>query len=349
MMDYLGNLVARQLGKVESVHPRLASRFEPLAPVRSPGEQKSLGGAETPDALETGDEFGPETLELIEPVLDAPPRPHRSPRRTVMPALTERDDLAPTLAESATGNADTPSRVNVVVEQPSAETRTVIEPVHVQTVIHAPVENLSLPGQIPETTRPLSAARQPPAPAPPTSNSDKVLDAPVHVRSEQKNELQDGQNDSLSPGQFAPRVVSEQKVLPPIQHTREDEQSAPPTIAPPPAVRSRHVDSSLQSSEATPPLRANPAETPVTRPARAPEPAANVIAQPRITRSMEAKVSAEVAMSEAVEAAPVINVTIGRVEVRAAQAPAAPRQQSRSAPPMSLDDYLRRRAGGGSR
>jgi hypothetical protein len=363
MIDYLSNLVARQLGKVESVHPRLASRFEPPAAARLPGERRSLGDAEAPDALEPSNEFGFETLELIEPVLDVSPRPLSSPRRTTISASTERDDLQPTLPESSTRNSDTPSRASAVVEQPSAETRTVVEPINVQTVGHAPAENLPPPERIPETARPLSTAQQPPTPATPASNSDKVLDAPLPARSERQDDLQDGQDDSLMPIQAAPRIVSEQNVLPPLRRRRdgvraspaieprEDEQSAPPTMPTlPPAVHSRHADSPLQSSDATPPLRVNPVETPVTRPARTPEPVANVIAQPSVTRSMEAKVSTEAAMSEAAEAAPVINITIGRVEVRATHAPAAPRQQSRSAvPPMSLDDYLRRRAGGGSR
>ena len=45
--------------------------------------------------------------------------------------------------------------------------------------------------------------------------------------------------------------------------------------------------------------------------------------------------------------APVINVTIGRVEVRAAQAPTArPRANATKPKPLSLDDYLKQRGGG---
>lgn len=361
MIDYLSNLVARQLGKIETVHPRLASRFEPPTAVRPPDEQMSLGGAEAPGAPETGDEFGLETLELTETMLDVPLRPLSSPRRTTMSASTEQDDLPPTLPESSTRTQDMPSRANVVIEQPSAETRTVVEPVNAQTVSLSPAENLSPPGQILETARPLSTAQPPLALTPPTSNSDKVLDAPLHPPSEREGELQAGQADSLMPIQAAPRIVSEQNVLPPPRRRRdggrvspavgpsEGEQSVPPPMPRPLAVRSRHADTLLQSSDTMTPLRVNPVETPVARPARAPEPAANVIAQPRVTRSMEAKASAEAASNEAVEAAPVINVTIGRVEVRATHAPVTPRQQSGSDPLMSLDDYLRRRAGGGSR
>ncbi len=356
MSDYLSNLVARQLGKIETVHPRLASHFEPPTAVRPPGEQRSLGDGEAPEATETGDEFGLETLELIEPVLDVPPRPLSSPRRTTMSALTEQDDLPSALPEGSTHNQDIPSRANVVIEQPSAETRTVVEPVNVQIVSLSPAENLSQSGQSPDTARPLSTAQPPLALTPPTSNSDKVLDAPLPPPSEREGELQaglDGQGHNRMPVQAAPRIVSEQNVLPPPRRRRdggrvsldveprEGDLSLPPLMPPSPDVLSRHADSQPQSSDATPSLPAHPA--------RSHEPEANVIAQPRVTRSMEAKVSAEAAMSEAVEAAPVINVTIGRVEVRATHAPAPPRQQSGSASTMSLDDYLRRRAGGGGR
>jgi hypothetical protein len=42
---------------------------------------------------------------------------------------------------------------------------------------------------------------------------------------------------------------------------------------------------------------------------------------------------------------PVINVTIGRVEVRAVQgAPSRPRAEAAKSRPLSLDDYLKRNA-----
>jgi hypothetical protein len=46
-------------------------------------------------------------------------------------------------------------------------------------------------------------------------------------------------------------------------------------------------------------------------------------------------------------AAPTVNVTIGRVEVRAVPAPTSPAPKPRSTPVMTLDEYLRRRATGG--
>lgn len=54
-------------------------------------------------------------------------------------------------------------------------------------------------------------------------------------------------------------------------------------------------------------------------------------------------------LSEPAATAPTINVTIGRIEVRATQG-RAPAQAQRSAPEvMSLEEYLRRRSRGGGR
>ncbi|MGB7921980.1 MAG: hypothetical protein WCF57_01915, partial [Pyrinomonadaceae bacterium] len=74
------------------------------------------------------------------------------------------------------------------------------------------------------------------------------------------------------------------------------------------------------------------------------------VAQPRVTRYVEQKSATQAESRPAPE--PTINVTIGRIEVRAtttapATPPAASRRQSADATPMSLDDYLRQRAGGG--
>ncbi|MFL6211737.1 MAG: hypothetical protein ACJ74W_23015 [Pyrinomonadaceae bacterium] len=74
----------------------------------------------------------------------------------------------------------------------------------------------------------------------------------------------------------------------------------------------------------------------------------HVLAQPHDVRRVESR-AVHSEPGAAHESAPIINVTIGRVEVRANNVPAAPRRQDANAPHMSLDDYLRQRGGGGSR
>jgi hypothetical protein len=46
-------------------------------------------------------------------------------------------------------------------------------------------------------------------------------------------------------------------------------------------------------------------------------------------------------------ALPPVQVTIGRIEVRAVAAPAAAERKTRAAPRLSLEQYLRGRQGGG--
>lgn len=75
----------------------------------------------------------------------------------------------------------------------------------------------------------------------------------------------------------------------------------------------------------------------------------SIIVQPEVTPYAR---KAETAAAEPVklDAAPTVQVTIGRVEVRAMLTPAAPSRRERPTPAvMGLDEYLRRRAGPGSR
>lgn len=72
-----------------------------------------------------------------------------------------------------------------------------------------------------------------------------------------------------------------------------------------------------------------------------------VVAPPTVPyRSRRDEVRGEQANAQPV---PVVNVTIGRIEVRAVQAPGVamkPRPEKRGPQPMSLDEYLKRRGGG---
>jgi hypothetical protein len=80
-----------------------------------------------------------------------------------------------------------------------------------------------------------------------------------------------------------------------------------------------------------------------------PEPSAALTIAPRISRHVPQRAAAREAAQTSSQAAPTINVTIGRVEVRATQAqPAVAGRQSTTAANMSLEEYLRRRAGGGA-
>jgi hypothetical protein len=72
-------------------------------------------------------------------------------------------------------------------------------------------------------------------------------------------------------------------------------------------------------------------------------PALTGIPTPSVAAAIRAARAAE--PRPAREAAPVVQVTIGRVEVRASQGAAAPVRQANRQQPTSLDDYLRNREG----
>lgn len=101
---------------------------------------------------------------------------------------------------------------------------------------------------------------------------------------------------------------------------------------------------------AGPPLQAPveaPAPPPQPRPATIPTRPAEVAVReitmrPEVTGPAPAPVAAEAAAE-----VPVVEVTIGRVEVRAAPGHQDPRRRAsgRERPPMPLDEYLRRRSG----
>ncbi|HWS54785.1 MAG TPA: hypothetical protein VN228_11690, partial [Pyrinomonadaceae bacterium] len=88
------------------------------------------------------------------------------------------------------------------------------------------------------------------------------------------------------------------------------------------------------------------ADAPPERAARRP---AALTIEPRISRHVPHRAAARDDARAPAQAAPTVNVTIGRVEVRAVPAPPAPAARRAASPPhMSLEEYLRRRAGGGA-
>lgn len=89
-----------------------------------------------------------------------------------------------------------------------------------------------------------------------------------------------------------------------------------------------------------------PAPAPNLRSPRASTPA-TIIAQPRRISRIEPAAPALAEPIVTQEAAPLIRVTIGRVEVRAILSPPpAPRPTIRPSPTLSLEDYLKQREGG---
>ena len=118
-------------------------------------------------------------------------------------------------------------------------------------------------------------------------------------------------------------------------------------MQPPPA--SLDLKNIMQASapSAAPPLsqtKVVPERIEITRIERQSQPAVNA---PQIVPSLELPAfQPQNRMPETQEQSPTIHVTIGRIEVKAATPAAAPKRGAPAPPAMSLDEYLRRRAGG---
>ena len=109
---------------------------------------------------------------------------------------------------------------------------------------------------------------------------------------------------------------------------------APPPVATPP---SKPIELSLTESAIL------TASTPMLRSAMA-----TVEEKPQITPLVKSVATASRETNEKPQPSPTIQVTISRIEVRAALSPNSLKQKSSSkSPVMSLDEYLRRRAKGG--
>jgi hypothetical protein len=89
-----------------------------------------------------------------------------------------------------------------------------------------------------------------------------------------------------------------------------------------------------------------PPARPVEPPRRTPTP--GVIAQPRVRRVADVPVPGQAPPGAMPAPAPTVQVTIGRIEVRAAPPAPAPAQRATRPAPMTLDEYLRQRKGGTS-
>lgn len=114
----------------------------------------------------------------------------------------------------------------------------------------------------------------------------------------------------------------------------------------PSARQQKPPDQTTRDSALTPQPRTQTIEPPETRRPRI-EVSPNITAQPRIAAYAEPKASPVQQTEAATEQQPVINITIGRVEVRASMSQSRVRQGSRAqSPVMSLDEYLRQRKEG---
>lgn len=342
MSDFLKSLAARQLGEAPTVRPRLAGRFEPPP------------DAFAHEAPRRANEFEEHDSNALEHFLEV--ETQAAPARDASTPRDAREDLRP--REPRRETDETHARV-VVVREPREESQPDLrqERSTPQDFEHsrdtAPPPNVT-DSRSRDLERDEGGAHVRPQRIVPVSNDESV---PVRA---------DTQTDEREPSVTRARARDERRE-PSSLEAREtsvreaDERqrpsnvirpSAPPTHAQREAAvspRSHEEElSSLrnESARARERRREDEDESHAARQAQRGRESSNAI-EPRHVPRRERQAAAREAQRERAQAAPTINVTIGRVEVRATQAPApAPRRAETATPRMSLDDYLRRRRNG---
>ena len=239
--------------------------------------------------------------------------------------------------------------------EPPAPRAPVLEPFPIPRP-QQPHAGLMVPDQSPAPLLPLAASSPvQPQPAPATPPSPGLLPAPVG-----ESPIQPLVQPASPPLRKAP--VGPSVPWPAAQELPGPEPAVPapaqaPPISPPPP-RPRQSPDPLRAAVTA--VDANPVPSgpatpepviPSTDPAPVPKPPAAVIVRPQVAAIPPAEPSLPFSpLPEATaETPPAIQVTIGRIEVRATPPPAAPSQKQRPDKPavMSLDEYLTERNGGG--
>lgn len=342
MSDFLKSLAARQLGEAPSVRPRLAGRFEP------PPDAFAHEPARRANEFEAHDSGALEHFLEVET--------HAAPARDTLTPRDTREDSRANEPRRATD--ETHARV-VFAREPREESQPILrqERITARESEQTP-DSPSLSGvsdaRAQTRERDKDDAHVRPQSVIPASNDESVPvrhdthttdRAPfvtrVHARDERRE-----------PSSLEARETSVREAVEAKRPSNVIRPAAPPSPARGEATltpRSHEEESSLirnESARARERGREDEAASNAARQTQRGRESSNAI-EPRHVARRERQATAREAQKERAQVAPTINVTIGRVEVRATQAPApAPRRAETAAPRMSLDDYLRRRRNG---
>jgi hypothetical protein len=364
MSDYLNNLAAKSLNPAEVVQPRLTSLFEPppvsgwLDSGRSPGLEKV---EDEPASGETG--------------LNVP----SSPEQTTGHPPESRPSVADLSPSSNTGQQ--PGELSAIPElrpeKPIGHPQSLRTPAELQPADHSMSEQSGQSVAIRPSAEPAPQKQRPTGQQPLQPGEDSL---PVKARSVQSLEppapSPERPTSSAIPGplvqpgtplQFTENALQhpalerlgsllttgeQQPTLQPLIQEIVVERMVSPAASPPTdasSVKSESALSLISTAE-------RESQTAPEQDIRGPEPSpvaatsARVVAQPHVTQYVEPAGLIPIGPVPRPEPAPTIQVTIGRVEVRAMPPTPRPSEKQRpKTPVMSLDEYLSRRASGGDR
>ncbi|MEK6374864.1 MAG: hypothetical protein AABO58_19470 [Acidobacteriota bacterium] len=348
MSDFLHNLAARTLATVPAIRPRLASLYEPP----QPAAELTL---ETIALQEEAEE------QRRRPVPPEPRPADAAPLREARPHETPQGETFP---REAASSRETSLRETPPHETPLRETslRQTSPPEVRPPAIAAPAPPAATPVSERANLHPLDAAR--PAPPKPgvAARETTVVRRPVAPPPEPPRRRDVISRRSEPPPAHSVVVAPSD----PPSHADNAAQPRPAAITEaPPAMRRATIASQTltESAHAPSPVTVIPALLDVSRPPEATPstPAARTAitprpVPPRALRVTPSKIAIEPPTARRGEAQrepaasetqpPAIQVTIGRVEVRAVPAAEPPaRKPAPASGLMNLDEYLRRREG----
>lgn len=338
MGDFLGNLVAKSLNLADVVMPRPVSIFEPTP--------KEGGPFSAP----------PSDLALLAPQDETPSTPAAAlqPYRIPEPQPPYEGMMAPDTHHHPSP-VEVPSRPSAKPPQPAP-------------TVHEPAPAQAEPGPAtprrPEAIRPLSE----PTPMAADTGSLQPSAQPSSPSARKPPDRAPASRPAAEPVARPEPVPAALEPTPPVPLTTPEPSLPPartlplPEIGPQEPIRDRPSrlrpvavaePDTVQSQSAADRQRAASPESAAPSPDQAPTPRLStaVVVRPQIAAIPIAEPARPTpfAPGSAAETTPTIQVTIGRVEVRAVPPPPAP-QKTRPRPPvMTLDEYLRQRNQGGQR
>ncbi len=349
MSDYLSNLASKSLNLTAVIQPRPVSVFEPSPVARWPASGHcfglgTVGGEEASgervfDAPSRPPDTGQQRLGDLSVIPDWRSRQSIGQERPMpAPALPQSTEIRPEQPASQPGRAEAQpisSRTPGPISPPGPPrmdrpTFTPTAPSH---------ETDGRPSRSVERQRRPERQPAPGAERPASTQASVPILGPIVAQLSGGRVPQQPEPDQAT---LTPTPASEEMGATPPRTTPEGEsqRALKPLI--------QHIVTERISSPAEPPRTAHP--LPELSPVRQTYPPipGTIVARPETRSYIEAKPPAHFEMPARREPPPTIQVTIGRIEVRATP-PAAPspRTQRPKPPVMSLDEYLRKRAKGG--
>jgi len=366
MSDFLSNLAARSLGRAELIQPRLTSLF---GPPRAAG-RRAFGQSFRPNAFEQA-ETSDETTSQAAPSA----RQVESRIRETQPTAA---DLKLPVAKADPEPADLLVKSNSRRRQPSRQrspspTPTAIPSGKMETELfpdfipsprkRAPASQVSPPVLSAFTAKPSAAApaacianepteAQPkslpvdpqPKPRQPERSTSVLVSRSLQALQAEQSVGKPPRQSALGPLRQSPLAGLDQTESDLLQ--RNLEQQRQPAFKPPSPRAGDQEPATPEERRLPAPVRPESLRSQVPHS----EKAGKVVVEPDVTHyPNETTLTPAEAMARP-EPTSIIQVTIGRIEVRATPPAAKPLSEKRSGPlVMSLDEYLRRRSKAGGR